>query len=304
MILAALERNPLFISAALPLRVFPPLFNRYEPGMTFGAHVDNAIRQVTGHAVPHPHRPVRHALPQPPGGLRRRRAGGRGHVRRARGEAAGRRPDPLSGHEPAPRDAGDARRAAGVVLLDPEHGARRRPADAALRPRHGDQPGQPGGARPSRAWSRSRAAITTCCAAGPTLRDPDGGRPGFRETTPASMLRRRSIAFLLDLRSLAAVAAPTSPRASRSSGGGIEAVAFCAFADLGLALAARRPGAQGASMRLSRSIRPWYARCGGRTPSAAYGPQWSVTRGSAIHGLTLGSIYAPPCRYRKASARS
>jgi PKHD-type hydroxylase len=48
MILAALERNPLFISAALPLRVFPPLFNRYEPGMTFGAHVDNAIRQVTG----------------------------------------------------------------------------------------------------------------------------------------------------------------------------------------------------------------------------------------------------------------
>ena len=48
MILAALERNPLFISAALPMRVFPPLFNRYEGGMTFGAHVDNAIRQVTG----------------------------------------------------------------------------------------------------------------------------------------------------------------------------------------------------------------------------------------------------------------
>jgi len=47
-ILAALERHALFISAALPLRVFPPLFNRYEEGMTFGAHVDNAIRQVTG----------------------------------------------------------------------------------------------------------------------------------------------------------------------------------------------------------------------------------------------------------------
>src|SRR4029078_2602529 len=42
------ERTPLFMSAALPLRVFPPLFNRYEPGMTFGAHVDNAIRQVAG----------------------------------------------------------------------------------------------------------------------------------------------------------------------------------------------------------------------------------------------------------------
>jgi PKHD-type hydroxylase len=47
-IVTALERNPLFMSAALPLRVFPPLFNRYEPGMAFGAHVDNAIRQVTG----------------------------------------------------------------------------------------------------------------------------------------------------------------------------------------------------------------------------------------------------------------
>ena len=48
MVLAALERSPLFISAALPQRVFPPLFNCYEPGMHFGAHVDNAIRQVPG----------------------------------------------------------------------------------------------------------------------------------------------------------------------------------------------------------------------------------------------------------------
>ena len=48
MIVGALERSPLFITAALPLRVFPPLFNRYEPGQTFGAHVDNAIRQVPG----------------------------------------------------------------------------------------------------------------------------------------------------------------------------------------------------------------------------------------------------------------
>ncbi len=50
-ILAALQRNPLFIAAALPLRVFPPLFNRYEGGQSFGNHVDNAIRQVTG--TPH-----------------------------------------------------------------------------------------------------------------------------------------------------------------------------------------------------------------------------------------------------------
>jgi PKHD-type hydroxylase len=47
-IVTALERSPLFVSAALPLRVFPPLFNRYAPGMRFGAHVDNAIRQIPG----------------------------------------------------------------------------------------------------------------------------------------------------------------------------------------------------------------------------------------------------------------
>jgi PKHD-type hydroxylase len=47
-IVASLERHPLFLSGALPLRVFPPLFNRYEGGMSFGAHVDNAIRQITG----------------------------------------------------------------------------------------------------------------------------------------------------------------------------------------------------------------------------------------------------------------
>ena len=51
LILAALERNPLFISAALPLTVFPPLFNRYQGGQSFGTHVDNAIRQVPG--TPH-----------------------------------------------------------------------------------------------------------------------------------------------------------------------------------------------------------------------------------------------------------
>jgi PKHD-type hydroxylase len=45
LILTALESNALFVSAALPSRVFPPLFNRYNVGDGFGAHVDNAIRQ-------------------------------------------------------------------------------------------------------------------------------------------------------------------------------------------------------------------------------------------------------------------
>ena len=48
MILTALGQNPLFITAALPLKVFPPLFNRYQGGQSFGTHVDNAIRQVAG----------------------------------------------------------------------------------------------------------------------------------------------------------------------------------------------------------------------------------------------------------------
>jgi PKHD-type hydroxylase len=48
MILSALGRNERFTSASLALRVFPPLFNRYDTGMDFGAHVDNAIRFVKG----------------------------------------------------------------------------------------------------------------------------------------------------------------------------------------------------------------------------------------------------------------
>jgi PKHD-type hydroxylase len=50
-ILQALQRHPLFVSAALPLHVFPPLFNSYTGGQSFGNHVDNAIRQVPG--TPH-----------------------------------------------------------------------------------------------------------------------------------------------------------------------------------------------------------------------------------------------------------
>jgi PKHD-type hydroxylase len=51
LILGALQRNALFMSAALPLHVYPPMFNRYAGGQQFGNHVDNAIRQVPG--TPH-----------------------------------------------------------------------------------------------------------------------------------------------------------------------------------------------------------------------------------------------------------
>jgi PKHD-type hydroxylase len=44
LILSVLERHPRFISAALPNVVYPPMFNRYGEGMTFGAHVDGSVR--------------------------------------------------------------------------------------------------------------------------------------------------------------------------------------------------------------------------------------------------------------------
>jgi PKHD-type hydroxylase len=48
LVLAELERNPLFISAVLPHRVYPPMFNRYGEGMHFGTHVDGAVRMIPG----------------------------------------------------------------------------------------------------------------------------------------------------------------------------------------------------------------------------------------------------------------
>ena len=48
LIITALQNSALFAAAALPLRVFPPLFNLYRGGHSFGNHVDNAIRQISG----------------------------------------------------------------------------------------------------------------------------------------------------------------------------------------------------------------------------------------------------------------
>ena len=45
MVRKALAPNQLFVSAVLPQQVLPPLFNRYDAGMVFGSHVDNAIRE-------------------------------------------------------------------------------------------------------------------------------------------------------------------------------------------------------------------------------------------------------------------
>ncbi|WP_312218631.1 Fe2+-dependent dioxygenase [Brevundimonas sp.] len=51
LVVQALNANPMFVSAALPHTIFPPLFNRYEGGGEFGTHVDNAIRQRDGHRI-------------------------------------------------------------------------------------------------------------------------------------------------------------------------------------------------------------------------------------------------------------
>ncbi len=53
MILRALSANPLFTSAALPLHILPPMFNRYSGGQQFGTHVDGSVRVIpgTGHRI-------------------------------------------------------------------------------------------------------------------------------------------------------------------------------------------------------------------------------------------------------------
>ena len=150
MIVAALERNPLFITAALPLRVFPPLFNRYEGGENFGAHLDNSIRQIPG--TPYRIRTDVSAtlfLSDPAD-----YDGGELVI------------DDVYGAHSAKLPAGDMivypanslhhvnavtrGRAPGVVFLGPKHGAGRRPAHASLRSRHVDQPDQSSITKPPR----------------------------------------------------------------------------------------------------------------------------------------------------------
>lgn len=48
LILDELDKNQLFIAAALPARVLPPLFNRYTGGQSYGGHIDGAVRPVAG----------------------------------------------------------------------------------------------------------------------------------------------------------------------------------------------------------------------------------------------------------------
>lgn len=47
-VLAALARDPVFIAAALPAKIYPPMFNSYRGGQNYGLHVDNAVRVLPG----------------------------------------------------------------------------------------------------------------------------------------------------------------------------------------------------------------------------------------------------------------
>ena len=63
-ILEALSRNAQFRSAALPLKVVPPLFNRYAGGQSYGSHIDGGIRPVAGSTQSVRTDLVRHLVPQ------------------------------------------------------------------------------------------------------------------------------------------------------------------------------------------------------------------------------------------------
>ena len=51
LVIEGLRRSTRFVSSALPLHVVPPLFSRYEKGMAYGNHIDNAMRFLGATAV-------------------------------------------------------------------------------------------------------------------------------------------------------------------------------------------------------------------------------------------------------------
>ena len=133
-ILGALQRSPLFTTAALPLHVFPPLFNRYSGGQSFGSHVDNSIRQVPGTS----HR-LRTDLSctlflSAPDEY----DGGELMIEDVYGVHSVKLPawphGALPIDQPAPRQTRDAWRQNQFVLLGAEHGARRRRPHTVVRP--------------------------------------------------------------------------------------------------------------------------------------------------------------------------
>ena len=121
-VIRALVANPLFVSAAIPKQIFPPLFNRYGVGQHFGVHVDNAVRgdHLSGARI-RTDLSVTLFLSEP-----EEYDGGEFYCRRllrlAPGQAAGPAPGALSGYQPARRHGGDARCTGCLFLLAAKHG--------------------------------------------------------------------------------------------------------------------------------------------------------------------------------------
>jgi PKHD-type hydroxylase len=111
-IVAAIERNPLFISAVLPNQVYPPLFNRYEGGMQFGSHVDGAVRVLRNGLKVRTDVSVTLFISDPS-----EYDGGELVIEDTYGVQR------LSGHQPASGHAGHARGARGQFLLGAKPGA-------------------------------------------------------------------------------------------------------------------------------------------------------------------------------------
>ena len=121
-LLRQLGSHPLFISAALPRKIYPPKFNRYAEGGGYGTHIDSAVMHIPGTGVSLRSDLAATLFLADPDEYDGGELEIDGAVRRAGGQAGGRRHGAVPGLEPAPRDAGDARRPVGIVLLDRKPG--------------------------------------------------------------------------------------------------------------------------------------------------------------------------------------
>ena len=166
-----LETHPLFMSAALPSKIVPPLFNRYAEGQRYGDHVDGAIRPIDG--TPHRVRTDLSAtlfLSEPSdydgGDLVIEEPIGPRRVRLPAGHLLLYPSSSIHRIEPVTRGA------AGLVLLGPEPGARRR---------------RPGGAVRTRQHPAHPAARDGAGEAGPA--QPDGRLPQPAEAVGGRLIR-------------------------------------------------------------------------------------------------------------------
>ena len=141
LVLRGLERNALFFSATLPKQISPPLFNRYGGGKNrFDNHVDAAVRYLRqGAGRVRTDISCTLFLSNPDdydgGELVIEDVSGEQRVKLPAGDMV-----VYPGTTRAPRGTGDARPSHGRLLLDPEHGAQRRAAPAALRDGHPPAP--------------------------------------------------------------------------------------------------------------------------------------------------------------------